>query len=129
MTFIRPATVAILVVTVRESDGTEQTFSVPYASVAQLLRPGSSRYSVTAGQLRSENLRDEPTLFQSTYQYGLTNAITGYGGLQISQDYYAVQVGAALGIPIGHWPLTLRRQARNWGIAPMPMGGASQAAP
>ncbi len=89
------------VVTVRESDGTEQTFSVPYASVAQLLRPGSSRYSVTAGQLRSENLRDEPTLFQSTYQYGLTNAITGYGGLQISQDYYAVQVGAALGIPIG----------------------------
>jgi outer membrane usher protein len=90
-----------LVVSVRESDGTEQTFSVPYASVAQLLRPGSSRYSVTAGQLRNENLRDEPTLFQSTYQYGLTNTITGYGGLQISQDYYAVQIGAALGIPIG----------------------------
>ncbi|WP_431223870.1 fimbria/pilus outer membrane usher protein [Serratia sp. L9] len=90
-----------LVVNVRESDGTEQTFSVPYASVAQLLRPGSSRYSVTAGELRSENLRDKPALFQSTYQYGLTNAITGYAGLQLSQDYYAAQLGAALGLPIG----------------------------
>lgn len=90
-----------LVVSVRESDGTEQTFSVPYASVAQLLRPGTSRYSVTAGELRSENLRDEPALFQSTYQYGLTNAITGYAGLQLSQDYYAAQLGAALGLPIG----------------------------
>ncbi|MGL5129480.1 MAG: fimbria/pilus outer membrane usher protein [Aeromonas popoffii] len=101
-----------LVVTVRESDGTEQTFSVPYASVAELLRPGSSRYSVTAGQLRNENLRDEPALFQSTYQYGLTNAITGYGGLQVSQDYYAMQIGTALGLPIGALALDVT-QART----------------
>ncbi|WP_431225430.1 fimbria/pilus outer membrane usher protein [Serratia sp. L9] len=88
-------------VTVRESDGTEQTFSVPYASVAQLLRPGSSRYSLTAGEVRSDNLREKPALYQGTYQYGLTNAITGYGGLQASQDYYALQLGAAVGTPIG----------------------------
>ncbi|WP_337264987.1 MULTISPECIES: fimbria/pilus outer membrane usher protein [unclassified Serratia (in: enterobacteria)] len=88
-------------VTVRESDGTEQTFRVPYASVAQLLRPGSSRYSVTAGELRSDSLRDKPALYQATYQRGLTNAITGYGGLQVSQDYYALQLGAAVGLPVG----------------------------
>lgn len=90
-----------LVVTVRESDGTEQTFSVPYASVAQLLRPGSSRYAITAGELRGENLREKPALFQNTYQYGINNAITGYGGIQASQDYYAFQIGAAFGLPIG----------------------------
>ncbi|MGL5385919.1 MAG: fimbria/pilus outer membrane usher protein [Enterobacterales bacterium] len=88
-------------VTVRESDGTEQTFSVPYASVAQLLRPGSSRYSITAGEVRSDNLRDKPALYQATYQLGLTNTVTGYGGLQMSQDYYALQLGAAVGTPIG----------------------------
>lgn len=88
-------------VTVRESDGTEQTFSVPYASVAQLLRPGSSRYSITAGEVRSDNLRDKPALYQATYQLGLTNTVTGYGGLQASQDYYALQLGAAVGTPIG----------------------------
>ncbi|WMT17300.1 fimbria/pilus outer membrane usher protein [Serratia fonticola] len=88
-------------VTVRESDGTEQTFSVPYASVAQLLRPGSSRYSITGGEMRNDNLRKKPALYQATYQLGLTNSITGYGGLQASQDYYALQLGAAVGTPIG----------------------------
>ncbi|AHG19338.1 pilus assembly protein PapC [Chania multitudinisentens RB-25] len=88
-------------VTVRESDGTLQTFRVPYASVAQLLRPGASRYTVTAGELRHDNLREKPALYQGTYQLGLTNAITGYGGLQASQNYYALQLGAAVGTPIG----------------------------
>lgn len=88
-------------VTVRESDGTEQTFSVPYASVAQLLRPGSSRYSITGGEVRSDNLREKPALYQATYQLGLTNTITGYGGLQANRDYQALQLGAALGTPIG----------------------------
>ncbi|WP_422527816.1 fimbria/pilus outer membrane usher protein [Serratia fonticola] len=90
-----------LSVKVRESDGTEQTFSVPYSSVAQLLRPGSSRYAITAGEVRSDNLREKPALYQATYQRGLTNAITGYGGLQVSQNYYALQLGAALGTTLG----------------------------
>ncbi|MBG6245410.1 hypothetical protein CS369_12615 [Candidatus Symbiopectobacterium sp. 'North America'] len=77
-------------VTVRESDRTEQNFSVPYASVAQLLRPGSSRYAITGGEVRSDNLRDKPSLYQATYQRGLTNAITGYGGVQASENYSAV---------------------------------------
>ncbi|WP_114195752.1 fimbria/pilus outer membrane usher protein [Edaphovirga cremea] len=90
-----------LEVTVRESDGTQQTFLVPYASVAQLLRPGSSRYSLTMGELRSEILRHNSALYQATYQRGLTNSVTGYGGMQLSQNYYALQVGAAIGTPIG----------------------------
>ncbi|UOY68662.1 fimbrial biogenesis outer membrane usher protein (plasmid) [Enterobacter kobei] len=90
-----------LLVTVHESDGSQQNFIVPYAAVPQLLRPGSSRYSVTAGELRSDNLRDNPALYQGTYQYGLTNALTGYGGLQMSEHYYALQLGGAVGTSIG----------------------------
>lgn len=90
-----------LLVTVHESDGSDQNFIVPYAAVPQLLRPGSSRYSVTAGELRSDNLRDKPALYQGTYQYGLTNSLTGYGGLQLSENYYAVQLGSAVGTYIG----------------------------
>ncbi|MFN3071848.1 fimbria/pilus outer membrane usher protein [Serratia sp. J2] len=88
-------------VTVRESDGTEQTFTVPYASVAQLLRPGTSRYAITGGEVRSDSLREKPALYQATYQRGLTNSITGYGGMQVSQDYYALQLGTAVGTLIG----------------------------
>jgi|SRR5476649_2201871 len=90
-----------LQVTVREADGSENIFTVPYASVTQLLRPGSDRYEFTAGQLRSTTVQDKPGLYQATYQRGLTNIVTGYGGLQISQDYYAMQLGAAMGTPIG----------------------------
>lgn len=101
-----------LEVTVHEADGTDQTFLVPYASVAQLLRPNSSRYSITAGEVRNDFLRAKPTLLQATYQRGLTNAITGYGGLQASQDYYALQLGTALGTPAGALALDVT-QART----------------
>ncbi|MHA7848219.1 fimbria/pilus outer membrane usher protein [Serratia sp. D1N4] len=90
-----------LEVTVREADGTEQRFRVPYASVAQLLRPGSSRYAATAGRLRHDQLLDNPELYQLTYQRGLTNTVTGYSGLQVSQGYSALQLGAAVSTPIG----------------------------
>jgi outer membrane usher protein len=90
-----------LSVTVREADGTESVFTVPYASVTQLLRPGSDRYEFTAGQLRSNSVQDKPGLYQATYQRGLTNIITGYGGIQLSENYYALQLGAAMGTPIG----------------------------
>lgn len=88
-------------VTVRESDGIEQTFSVPYSSIARLLRTGVSRYDITVGEVRSDNLRKKPSLYQITYQRGLANSITGYGGLQASKEYYALQLGTAIGVPVG----------------------------
>ncbi|HEC2122602.1 TPA: fimbrial biogenesis outer membrane usher protein [Klebsiella oxytoca] len=88
-------------VTVREADGTEQHFQVSYASVSQQLRPGASRYEFVAGELRSDYLRDSPSLWQGTWQYGLNNWLTLYGGVQGSEHYLAGQGGAALGTPLG----------------------------
>ncbi|WP_447872752.1 fimbria/pilus outer membrane usher protein [Serratia fonticola] len=88
-------------VTVKEADGSVQNFQVPYASVAQLLRPGTHHYDVVAGKLNDISLSTNPTLVQATYQRGLTNTLTGYGGLQASNDYYALQLGAALSTSIG----------------------------
>jgi outer membrane usher protein len=88
-------------VTIHEADGSEQNFTVPFASVAQLLRPGTHRYSVTLGKLRNDFITNDPALYQATYQRGLTNTVTGYGGLQASQDYYSLQLGAALGTVVG----------------------------
>ncbi|WP_434638743.1 fimbria/pilus outer membrane usher protein [Klebsiella sp. I138] len=89
-------------VSVTEADGSMQTFEVPYASVTQLLRPGTHRYDVVAGRLNDPNLSFNPTLYQATYQRGLTNTVTGYGGIQGSgADYYAVQLGMALSTSLG----------------------------
>lgn len=90
-----------LKVTVHESDGSEQQFIVPYASTAQLLRPGTSRFSVTAGETRNNYLSDQARMLQGTYQRGLNNTFTGYAGSQLSDDYSAALLGMALGTPIG----------------------------
>lgn len=89
-------------VTVTEADGSVQTFQVPYASVTQLLRPGAHRYDVVAGRLNDPSLSFNPTLYQATYQRGLTNNLTGYAGLQGSgAAYYAIQLGMAISTAIG----------------------------
>ena len=89
-------------VTVTEADGSVQTFQVPFASVTQLLRPGAHRYNVVAGRLNDPSLSINPTLYQATYQRGLSNIVTGYAGIQGSgASYYAIQLGMAISTAIG----------------------------
>lgn len=88
-------------VSVAEADGTEQNFIVPYASVSQLLRPGTSRFSFTAGETRNNFVDQQARLLQGTLQYGLNNTFTGYGGVQSSNQYTALLTGLAFGTPIG----------------------------
>lgn len=107
-----------LVVTVREADGSENVFTVAYASVPQLLRPGSDRYEMTIGKLRNSNISEKPALYQATYQRGLTNSITGYGGLQASKDYYALQLGAALGTSLGALAFDITQAKTHLGEIP-----------
>ncbi|MBO9537920.1 fimbria/pilus outer membrane usher protein [Herbaspirillum sp.] len=98
-----------LEVTVTEADGRKRSFLVPYASVAQLLRPGTQRYSLTAGTLRNRALLHTPKLLQGTYQRGLTNSLTAYGGVQASENYGALLGGMALGTSLGAFSLDLTR--------------------
>lgn len=91
-----------LQVTVTEADGSEQQFEVPYASVTQLLRLGAHHYNVVYGRLNDPSLSFNPSLYQATYRRGLTNILTGYGGVQGSDaKYYALQLGLAASTPIG----------------------------
>ncbi|WP_332612483.1 fimbria/pilus outer membrane usher protein [Achromobacter sp. ESBL13] len=88
-------------VTVTEADGRTKRFLVPYASVAQLLRPGSSRFSLTGGRYRDDTLVSPPAFLQGTYQRGLSDTVTGYGGIIAAQRYRAVQGGVAASTPWG----------------------------
>ncbi|WP_233268450.1 fimbria/pilus outer membrane usher protein [Pantoea sp. BAV 3049] len=111
-----------LAVTVHESDGTEQNFSVPYSAIAQLLRPGNYRYDFTAGKIRSSSLRSHPALWQASWQQGISNAVTGWGGLQLSDRYAALQLGAAIGTEVGAFALDVTHSRDT---APLP--GSQQA--
>lgn len=94
-----------LSVTVTESDGRETQFMVPYASVSEMIRPGSYRYSLLLGTLRNQNVSYTPKVFQATVQYGINNWLTGYSGLLGTGDYLAGLMGGAIGTPAGAFAL------------------------
>ncbi|MBV6322441.1 fimbria/pilus outer membrane usher protein [Duganella violaceipulchra] len=90
-----------LTVTVAEADGNKHNFTVPFASVAQLLRPGTMRYNIAAGQLRNDHQGSADKVLQFTLQRGINNTITGYVGAIMAEHYWAVLGGAALNTPLG----------------------------
>lgn len=90
-----------LEVSVTEANGRVHTFSVPYASVPQLLRSGVNRFSVVAGQLRDNAIDSKPGLVQATWQRGFNNLLTGYTGVAGSQGYGSALIGAAFNTRFG----------------------------
>ncbi|WP_229238346.1 fimbria/pilus outer membrane usher protein [Dyella amyloliquefaciens] len=101
-----------LVVMVFEADGSTHSFLVPYSAVPMLLRPGISRWSMTDGQVHNTALRnDKPYFVEGTYQRGINNWLTLYGGVQSTYRnlYHGYLGGAAVNTPIGAFALDVTR--------------------
>lgn len=88
-------------VTVKEADGSENSFVVPFASISQLLRPGFTHYQIAAGKADIDNLANKPMILQGSYQHGLNNTFTIYSGVTLFNDYQAYLVGTGLNTGIG----------------------------
>ena len=83
-----------LEVTIKEADGSEQHFTVPFASLPVLQREGRLKYAVTGGQYRSYNSSVDKTPFgQMTGIYGLPHGFTVYGGVEASSHYRSLAAG------------------------------------
>lgn len=91
-----------LLVTIEEADGSKRSFSVPYSSVSQMLRPGFARWDIGAGELHDQSIHDSPRLAYATLYYGLNNIFTGYTGLQyMDTGFYAGLAGLAMNTEVG----------------------------
>lgn len=91
-----------LLVTVKESDGIERQFTVTYASTGQLLRPGRTDYSLTAGKYRNGNdVSSDISMLVGTASHGINNLITAYGGSVVSENYNAFSGGLAFNTSLG----------------------------
>ena len=81
-------------VTIKEADGSEQNFTVAFASLPVLQREKSFKYTITGGQYRSYNSQVKKTPFgQVTGVYGLPYGFTVFGGVQHSDIYRSVATG------------------------------------
>lgn len=87
-------------VTVIESDGSKNTFIVPFSAVPDSVRPGKIKYSIASGKTR--NLIVDKLFLDSSFQYGLNNFMTLGAGVRAANDYksgmfssvFATRVGA-----------------------------------
>lgn len=90
-----------LEVTIKEADGSERSFFVPYSSLSQLLRPKFTRYQVAAGKLDQNSYHHRPNIIQGTLQHGYNNYFTFYTGVNAYDDYQAYMLGTAINTQIG----------------------------
>ena len=90
-----------LQVTVTEADGQTRTFTVAYAAVPQMLRPGISRFNLSAGQYRDNHLDHTPGFLLGTWQQGISNLMTAYTGGIVAEQYQSLQGGLALNTRLG----------------------------
>lgn len=88
-------------VTVQESDGSEQNFTVPFASLPVLQREGRAKYNLAGGQYRTyDSAVENRQFYQATLIYGLPWQLTLYGGGEYAPSRY--RAGAlGLGINFG----------------------------
>ena len=90
-----------LEVTITEADGRTKTILMPYTAVPQMLREGTTRFALWAGQVDESRVPDTPFIFQGTVQHGVTANSTLYAGVTASNSYVATLLGAAINLPFG----------------------------
>lgn len=88
-----------LTVVVTEADGSKSTYSMPYSSLAESIRPGLSRWSFTVGKV--QNIDAGNTFSEVVWRQGLTNALTLNAGNQLATGYMAWSLGGVYSSAIG----------------------------
>lgn len=79
-------------VTVKEEDGSEHTFVVPFSAVAIMQREGHLKYSASFGKYYG-NGSTKPGFGEVTAIYGLPWNLTVYGGALVSKNYQSGVTG------------------------------------
>ena len=89
-----------LTVQLTEANGNVSSFIVPFSTVPGLLRLGQIDYSIVSGKLRGDGISSD-IFVQSTVQYGLSNIVTPFVGVQYSNKYQSGLLGLAVNTQIG----------------------------
>ena len=110
-----------LTVIVKEADGTQRSFTVPYAPTVDLMPVGSMRYSLAAGEVTKSTL-GHPVL-EGTVRYGLSGQHTVQAGVQWSENYNQLLLGSSFSTALGAVGINLRRSELQLPAQDLQVGG------
>ncbi|HFK3154690.1 fimbrial biogenesis outer membrane usher protein [Citrobacter sedlakii] len=92
---------ADLDVSVKEADVSITTYLVPYSSVPNMLQPGVSKYDFVVGRSDIEGASHQSDFVQASYQHGVNNLLTLYGGTMLGDNYSAFTLGTGWNTAVG----------------------------
>lgn len=92
-----------LTVVIREADGSENTFNVPFSALAESVRPGAFDYVFTLG--RARDVGDNAVFSEVVWRQGLTNALTLNLGNQLADGYMSYSLGGVYSTALGAFGL------------------------
>ncbi|MCT6518550.1 MULTISPECIES: fimbria/pilus outer membrane usher protein [Enterobacterales] len=85
-----------LYVTIKEADGSTQSFTVPWSSLPNMQRAGGFQYAINFGEVRNGGAEVEKNKFvMGEFYYGLKNDLTLFSGTQLSKNYNSFTLGSA----------------------------------
>lgn len=82
-----------LAITIQESDGSQTQYTLPFASVPNLVRNGQVKYAFGAGKYRPTDNQGSPSFAQGEMFYGWRYGLTFYGGAQLADRYNGLAFG------------------------------------
>jgi outer membrane usher protein len=88
-----------LTVTIKEANGSEKSFAVPYSSLPESIRPGLSRYNLAVGKTR--DTVKKANFVDLVYQRGLSNTISSNQAIRVAPNYVATMLGGVYSSPLG----------------------------
>lgn len=94
-----------LEVEVIETDGSIQSFTVPYSSIPDLMSDGISSHSISIGQFEESGVSSSPSFLQGEYARGFSQGLTAYSSALLSENYYAAMLGGAVNTELGAFSL------------------------
>ncbi|MCP2141635.1 UNVERIFIED_ORG: outer membrane usher protein [Pseudomonas poae] len=101
-----------LEVTVIEADGRRRVTVQAFSSLPIMVREGQVKYSLSAGQYNSNSDGQKtPQFVSSTLAYGISSNLSGIVGVQATQDFQALSVGAGRNTSIGAVSLDMTHSA------------------
>ena len=96
-----------LTLEVIENGGEKKTFIIPMQNSFSLLKPEQYNYSLALGNYKTIDKITKNTILQGSYNYGLNNYLTLLGGLNLTENYQSMLLGAGLNTAIGGFNLIL----------------------
>ncbi|NDJ56489.1 fimbrial biogenesis outer membrane usher protein [Enterobacteriaceae bacterium 4M9] len=88
-----------LSVEVKNNAGNIERFVVPFSSIPDMLRPGTSDYQFNLGEVDMRGVKDSSRFAQISYSRGISNYLTATAGSIWNQDYQSLLLAGAVSVP------------------------------